>query len=128
MVNASKVIHALVVLAVVGAYTIVLMRGLNTHFTDQVTSSLQMEMDKNPHMRDDYEAFKAQLREEEKQHRQIKELEEKAKRFQERLSKRAEENEPLKYIQLEGLEQVNLKDAQELGNFTRRSEGRREEL
>lgn len=113
MVDATRVVHAAVVLLAMGAYSVVLFRGLNSHLSSHMYSKIETEMDKNPHMKKDYEEYKVQLEEQKRQSEQMKMLEEQAKKIQEQMEelakkKHQQQQSPLRYVQVEGLNEIGI--------------------
>lgn len=120
MADAVKLIQAVIVVLVVGSYTVVLMKGLNKQLTKHLFSSVETEMQKNPHMRRDYEDFKEQLRQQAEQRKQVQQLEEQAKKIQEELAKLSKPQVTrAKYVRMEGLvNEVNLYESPDPHNHS----------
>ncbi|KAK7069886.1 hypothetical protein SK128_024922 [Halocaridina rubra] len=106
MADPMRIAHGVVVLLAVGAYSIMLIRGLNSQLTQHMYSHIEKELDKNPHMKKDYEEYKLQVEEQKRQQEQIKELEEQAKRIQEQISEMSKKQVPLKYVRMEGVNEI----------------------
>ena len=87
MVEAKRAIYMVVVVVLVSWYSFMFMRGLNHHLSNHFISTIDAEMEENPHMKRDLEEYRARLKEQEEQQKQVEELELQAKRIQEQLTK-----------------------------------------
>lgn len=89
MVEAGRALYMVVVIVVVGWYSFSFMHGLNHHLSRHFISTIDAEMEQNPHMRRDLEEYRKRVEEQEQQQQKVKELELQAKRIQEQLAKLA---------------------------------------
>lgn len=89
MVEAGRAVYMVVVVVVVGWYSLSFMNGLNHHLSRHFISTIDAEKEQNPHMRRDLEEYRKSVEEQEQQQQQVKELELQAKRIQEQLAKLA---------------------------------------
>lgn len=108
MVDVARVVYSVVVVAGVSMYSFFLFRGLSSQLGQHLYTSLQSELQSNPHMLKDYEEYKAELREQEEKERQMKELEERANKIKEELVQ-MKRSKP-KYVEVEGLNEVEDQD------------------
>lgn len=58
--EATRLLHAAVVLLAVAVYTVYVSSGLSNTLRDQLQTSLLSELDRNPAMKEDFLAFKKQ--------------------------------------------------------------------
>lgn len=89
MVEAGRAVYMVVVMAVVVWYSISFMNGLNHHLSRHFSSTIDAEMEENPHIRRDLEEYRKRMEEQEQQQQEVKELEQQAKRIQEQLERLA---------------------------------------
>lgn len=108
MVDVARMVYAVVVVAGVAMYSFFVFRGLSSQLGKHLYASLQTELKSNPHMLQDYEKYKAELREQEEKERQMKELEEQANKIKEELAQ-MKRSKP-KYIEVEGMNEVEDQD------------------
>lgn len=87
MVEAGRAVYMVVVVVVVGWYSFSFMHGLNHYLSRHFISTIDAEMEQNPHMRRDFLEYRRRMEEQEQQQQQVKELELQAKRIQEQLAK-----------------------------------------
>lgn len=89
MVEAGRAVYMVVVVVVVGWYSFSFMHGLNSHLSRHFISTIDAEMEQNPHMRRDLLEYRKRMEEQEQQQQQVKDLELQAKRIQEQLARLA---------------------------------------
>lgn len=85
--EARRALYMVVVVGLVGWYSFMFMRGLNHQLSHHFMSTIDAEMEDNPHMRRDLEEYRARVKEQEQQQKQVEELELQAKRIQEQLAR-----------------------------------------
>lgn len=104
MVDVARIVFSVVVLAAVSVYSFFVFRAMSSQLGKHLYASLQSELHSNPHMLQDYEMYKAEMREQEEKERQMKALEEQANKIKEELVK-MKRSKP-KYVEVEGLNEV----------------------
>ncbi|KAK4328669.1 hypothetical protein Pmani_000935 [Petrolisthes manimaculis] len=133
MADCVKGLYFLVVMAAVGFYSLMIMRGLNEHLSTYYISNIETEMKGNPHMKSDYERFRKEedervskeTSEREAREEEMKELQKEALKIQQRLDKLKKST--TKYVKMEGKDDDDEEEEEESEDVRMEGKHEREE-